>query len=90
MVGRKTPGRFVIQDCASGLYLKHDETDGIDHPYVDVEKMDDATVWTTLEHVSYVLWWYVSVHKEYRIIDLDTNRSYVKDLSFGRRKVRME
>ncbi|WP_413986370.1 hypothetical protein [Paenibacillus polymyxa] len=52
---------------------------GIDHPYEDVENTDKATVWSSLEHVAYVLWWYVDMHREYRIVNLDTNKVFVKD-----------
>lgn len=79
---KETTGRFVIQDRKTRAYLRHDGT-GSDHPYEDVESLDDATVWQTLEHVSYVLWWYVDMFGDYRIINLDTNERYVKDKERG-------
>lgn len=82
-------GRFVIQHRQSGLYLKHDGTRQ-DHPYDDVQKVEDAEVWQTLQHVSYVLWWYVDMVRDYRIINLDTCERYVKDLRRGIAHVKME
>ncbi|WP_023987510.1 hypothetical protein [Paenibacillus polymyxa] len=79
---QETPGRFVIQDIKTGSYLRHDGT-GLDHPYDDVNSSDDATVWRTLEHVSYVLWWYVDMHSPYRIIDLETGDRFVKNKARG-------
>jgi hypothetical protein len=82
MYRKETPGRFVIQDRKSGMYLKHNGTQE-DHPYDDVDTTDEATVWKTLEHVSYVLWWYVDMWVDYRIINLDTGERYVKDKKRG-------
>ncbi|KAF6569070.1 hypothetical protein G9G53_22535 [Paenibacillus sp. EKM206P] len=79
---QETPGRFVIQDIKTGTYLRHDGTD-LDHPYDDVDAVDEATVWRTLEHVSYVLWWYVDMYRSYRIINLDTAEHFVKDKNRG-------
>lgn len=75
---KQTIGRYVIKDHEKGTYLKHDNTTR-DHPYEDVTSTDDATVWNTLEHVSYALWWYVDMYKNYEIIDLDTGDTYIKE-----------
>ncbi|WP_029517938.1 hypothetical protein [Paenibacillus polymyxa] len=74
--------RFVIQDAATNKYLLHVDS-GTDHPYEDVETTDRATVWNTLEHVAYVLWWYVDMYKDYQIVNLDTNEIFIKDKQRG-------
>ncbi|PWW37362.1 MULTISPECIES: hypothetical protein [Paenibacillus] len=81
----KTIGRFVIQDRKTGQYLQHNgiECDNPDHPYNDVDSTDEATVWGTLEHVAYVLWWFVDMNGDYRIINLGTKQQYVKDKKRG-------
>ena len=78
----ETIGRFVIQDRKSGRYLQHDGTEQ-DHPYNDVNTADEATVWQTLEHVAYVLWWFVDMSGDYRIINLAMNDRYMKDKKRG-------
>lgn len=79
---QETPGRFVIQDVQSNKYLKHIGEE-LDHPYEDVDSTDKATIWRTLEHVSYVLWWYVDIYRSYRVINLDTVECFVKDKNRG-------
>ncbi|MDN8590957.1 hypothetical protein Q0V21_19545 [Paenibacillus sp. 11B] len=78
----ETVGRFVIQDRKTGQYLQYDGTEQ-DHPYNDVDTTDEATVWQTLEHVSYVLWWFVDMGGDYRIVNLGTKQKYVKDKKRG-------
>lgn len=78
----ETPGRFVIQDVQNNKYLQH-EGSGLDHPYEDVDSTDEATVWHTLQHVSYVLWWYVDMHRSYRVVNLDTGDHFIKDKKRG-------
>lgn len=89
MLRNKTVGSFVIQDRRSGKYLQHDGTDQ-DHPYNDVKSTDEATVWKTLEHVSYVLWWHVDTFGDYRIINLDTDEHYIKNKERGMTHVKAE
>ncbi|MEK5415224.1 hypothetical protein [Paenibacillus sp. FSL L8-0708] len=74
----QTIGGYVIKDPEKETYLKHDDTT-LDHPYEDVINVEDATVWNTLEHASYALWWYVDMYKYYEIIDLDTGDTFVKE-----------
>ncbi|MGG1652278.1 hypothetical protein ABHN03_04030 [Paenibacillus sp. NRS-1775] len=76
------PYRFVIQDTATEKYLLHVDS-GIDHPYEDVEASEKATAWSSLEHVACVLWWYVDMHKDYQIVNLDTNEVFIKDKQRG-------
>ncbi|MDY8021124.1 hypothetical protein [Paenibacillus polymyxa] len=76
------PYRFVIQDTANRKYLLHIDS-GIDHPYEDTNTTEEATKWSTLEHVAYVLWWYVDLHREYQIVNLDTNEVFMKDKQRG-------
>ena len=78
MSKEQTNGRYVIKDLEKGTYLKHDNS-RIDHPYEDVSNTDDATVWKTLEHAAYALWWYVDIYNYFEIIDLDTGDTFVKD-----------
>ncbi|MCM3208513.1 hypothetical protein [Paenibacillus illinoisensis] len=89
MLITETKGSFVIQDRRTGKYLQHDGT-GQDHPYNDVRSTEDATIWQTLEHVSYVLWWYVDSFGDYRIINLDTDEHYVKNKKRGMSHVMKE
>ena len=71
-------GRYVIQDIVSGSYLCHDGSTSNDHPYDDVTSVEKATVWSSFDHVVYVLWWYVDMYRKFRIINLDTQRAWVK------------
>ncbi|WP_311078105.1 hypothetical protein [Paenibacillus polymyxa] len=80
--GLSTVNRFVIQDTVTGKYLLRVDS-GIDHPYKDVCTAQEATVWSSLEHVAYVLWWYVDMHREYRIVNLDTKEIFIKDKQRG-------
>ncbi|MGV6935862.1 hypothetical protein ACWA2B_10145 [Paenibacillus sp. CMM36] len=74
--------RFVIQDTATEKYLVHVDS-GIDHPYENVNTIEEATKWSLLEHVSYVLWWYVDMYRDYQIVNLDTNDVFIKDKQRG-------
>lgn len=74
--------RFVIQDTVTGKYLLHIDS-GIDHPYEDIDTAEKATAWRSLEHVAYVLWWYVDMYRGYRIVNLDTNEVFIKDKQRG-------
>ncbi|MGR6760290.1 hypothetical protein ACU1JV_00405 [Paenibacillus sp. T2-29] len=73
--------RFVIQEADTGRYLLHVKS--VVDPYKNVETTDKATVWSSLEHVSYVLWWYVDMHRDYRIVNLDTKEIFIKDKQRG-------
>lgn len=85
----ESSGRFVIQDRKSGLYLKHDGSRQ-DHPYDDVQNVEDAEAWKTLEHAAHALWWYVDMIGDYWIINLDTGERCVKDIKRGIAHVKTE
>ncbi|WP_052350290.1 hypothetical protein [Paenibacillus gorillae] len=51
---------FVIQDIKSEKYLKHDGTDN-DHPYDDVEKVEEAEQFPNYKHACFAAFWYADM-----------------------------
>lgn len=81
---------FIIQDIATGVYLKHTGTDSIDHPYRDVKTPEAAEQFPSFDHACYAAFWYADFSRQWRVIDTVTGRSFVRHETGGLFKLERE
>ncbi|WP_435924837.1 hypothetical protein [Paenibacillus sp. DYY-L-2] len=77
---------FIIQDMATGTYLKHNGSGSIEHLFRDVELPEQAEQYSNYDHACYAAFWYADMSRNWRVIDTVTNRTFVHD-SGGRFKL---
>ncbi len=77
---------FVIQNIKTGKYLKHNgKTD--DYPFDDVDRQEDAEVYPSFPHATFVSTWYTDYFEEWRVIDTETAKTYIRNKQEGLRFV---
>lgn len=73
---------FIIQNIETEFYLKHNGSESLEHPYVEVACLGDAEAFSSLEHAKHAVTWYCDMFKKWRIIDVYEGKSYVKNKIF--------
>ncbi|PZM64833.1 hypothetical protein [Paenibacillus dendritiformis] len=81
---------FIIQDIATGVYLKHTGTDSIDHPYRDVKTPEAAEQFPSFDHACYAAFWYADFSRQWRVIDTVTGRTFIRHETGGLFKLERE
>jgi hypothetical protein len=70
---------YVIQDMATEKYLKHRGVDSVEHPFRDVDAMDQAELYVHFDHACHAAFWYADRKRNWRIVDDESGRSFIHD-----------
>jgi hypothetical protein len=69
---------FVIQNIETGKFVKHTGKQD-DYPFVEVDRQEDAEQYSNFPHASYVATWYVDYFYDWRVIDTETGKTYIRN-----------